>query len=115
MADAQIEIREKVTGKKAVIELTGELDAKTTPTLKAKLDELIGKGIDALLVDCARLTYVASAGIGALNAVLKTLKDKDGKMALSSLSKEVRDTMDLMFFTKRVAVYNTAAEAEKNL
>jgi len=115
MADAQIDIKEKLNGKKAVIELTGELDAKTTPALKAKLDELIGKGIDSLLVDCTRLTYVASAGIGALNAVLKALKDKGGKMALSSLSKEVRDTMDLMFFTKRVNVYNSLAEGEKQI
>ncbi|MBS0617992.1 MAG: STAS domain-containing protein [Spirochaetes bacterium] len=115
MAEAQIKINEKLNGKKATLELTGELDAKTTPTLKAKLDELLAKGIDGLVVDCTRLTYVASAGIGALNAVLKTLKDKNGKMALSGLSKEVRDTMDLMFFTKRVPVFNTAAEGEKNI
>ncbi|MFO1471794.1 MAG: STAS domain-containing protein [Turneriella sp.] len=115
MADAQIQISEKINGKKAVIGVAGELDAKTTPALKAKLDELIGKGVDALLIDCAGLSYVASAGIGALNAALKTLKDKGGKMSLSSLSKEVRDTMDLMFFTKRVAVYNNLAEGEKNL
>ena len=115
MADAQIAISEKVNGKKAVITIAGELDAKTTPALKAKLDELLGKGIDGLVIDCTGLTYVASAGIGALNAALKTLKDKNGKMALSGLSKEVRDTMDLMFFTKRVAVFATAAEGEKNI
>lgn len=115
MADAQIQINEKLNGKKAVIAIAGELDAKTTPALKAKLDELLGKGIDGLLIDCAGLTYVASAGIGALNAALKSLKDKGGKMALSSLSKEVRDTMDLMFFTKRVAVFANAAEGEKNI
>lgn len=115
MAEAQLQITEKVHGKKAVLTIAGELDAKTTPSLKAKLDELMAAGVDGLLIDCTRLTYVASAGIGALNAVLKTLKDKGGKMALAALTKEVRDTMDLMFFTKRVAVYNTAAEGEKNI
>jgi len=115
MAEAQIEIKEKTNGKKTVIELTGELDAKTTPALKTKLDEVLARGTDSLLVDCTRLTYVASAGIGALNAALKALKDRSGKMLLSGLSKEVRDTMDLMFFTKRVLVYNTLAEGEKQL
>lgn len=115
MADATIQITEKITGKKAVIELTGELDAKTTPSLKTKLDAILAQGVESLLVDCTRLTYVASAGCGALNAALKTLKDKGGKMALSSLSAGVRDTMDLMFFTKRVAVYANLAEGEKNL
>lgn len=115
MADAQIQISDRVNGKKAVIELAGELDAKTTPALKTKLDAILGQGVESLLVDCARLTYVASAGCGALNAALKVLKDKGGKMALSSLTKEVRDTMDLMFFTKRVAVYANLAEGEKNL
>lgn len=115
MADAQIKIDERVTGKKAILEVAGELDAKTTPTLKAKLDDLLAKGIESLLIDMTRLTYISSAGCGALNAALKALKDKGGKMALSSLSKEVRDTMDLMFFTKRVAVYANIAEGEKNL
>jgi anti-anti-sigma factor len=115
MADAQISISEKVNGKKAVISIAGELDAKTTPTLRAKLDELLSQGIDGLLIDCTSLTYIASAGIGALNAALKSLKDRNGKMVLSALSKEVRDTMDLMFFTKRVLVFNTAAEGEKNI
>ncbi|MBV6494730.1 MAG: Anti-sigma-B factor antagonist [Turneriella sp.] len=115
MADAQIQIQEKINGKKAIIEIGGELDAKTTPAFKAKLDEVLAKGIDGLLIDCTRLTYVASAGIGAMNAALKTLKDKNGKMALSGLSKEVRDTMDLMFLTKRVPAYATAAEGAKNI
>lgn len=115
MADAKIEFREKIMGKKAILELAGELDAKTTPTIKAKLDEMVSKGVEALLVDCAHLTYIASAGIGALNAILKVLKDKGGKMSLSTLSKEVRDTMDLMFFTKRVSVYKTLAEGEDSL
>jgi anti-anti-sigma factor len=115
MAEAEISISERVNGKKAVISIAGELDAKTTPTLKAKLDELLARGIDGLLVDCTGLTYIASAGCGALNATLKALKDKNGKMALSGLSKEVRDTMDLMYFTKRVPVYATAAEGEKNI
>lgn len=66
-----------------------------------------------MLIDMARLTYIASAGCGALNATLKSLKDKGGTS--SSLTKEVRDTMDLMYFTKRVAVYGNLAEGEKNL
>lgn len=115
MADAQIAITDRLNGKKAVVALAGELDAKTTPALKAKLDELIGKGIDGLLIDCAELTYVASAGIGALNAALKSLKDKNGKMALAGLKKEVRDTMDLMFFTKRLSVFPSVAEGERNI
>ncbi|AFM13750.1 STAS domain-containing protein [Turneriella parva] len=115
MAEAQIKIEEKITGKKAVLQLTGELDAKTTPELKARLDAVVASGADALLIDMARLTYISSAGCGALNATLKALKDKGGKLILSSLTKEVRDTMDLMFFTKRVAVYNNLAEGEKNL
>lgn len=115
MAEAQLTINDKINGKKAIIAIAGELDAKTTPALKSKLDEILAKNVDGLLIDCTGLLYIASAGIGALNAALKTLKDKGGKMVLSGLSKEVRDTMDLMFFTKRVAVYNTAAEAEKNI
>jgi len=115
MADVQIQISEKITGKKAVIEIGGDLDAKTTPAFKAKLDSVLAQGVENLLIDCARLIYIASAGIGALNAARIALKDKGGTLALSSLSQDVRDTMDLMLFTKRVAVYNSLAEGQKNL
>ena len=115
MSNAALTIEEKRIGEKAILALMGELDAKTTPTLKAKLDALLAGGVKHLLVDCGRLTYVASAGIGALNAALKTLKDNGGKLILSALTNEVRDTMDLMFFTKRVQTYPTRADGEKNL
>lgn len=115
MAEAQIQLTDKVNGKKAVLKVVGEIDAKTAPPFRAKLDALLAQGVDGLLVDCTGLTYIASAGIGALNATLKSLQEKKGKLALCSLSKEVRDAMDLMFFTKRVSVYTNAAEGEKNI
>ncbi|MCS6972367.1 MAG: STAS domain-containing protein, partial [Leptospiraceae bacterium] len=93
-----------------------ELDAKTTPALKQKLELLLSQGITGIVIDCAGLTYIASAGIGAINATFKALQEKGGKLVLSGpLSQQVRDTMDLLYLTKRVPVYNSAAEGEQNV
>lgn len=113
MAEATLQITEETTGPVVILKLAGEADAKTSPALKNRLEYLIGSGSKKILIDCAQLTYVASAGIGTLNAALKALKGNGGDLALCALNKEVKDTMDLMFFTKRVQVFDSLDEAKK--
>ena len=112
MAEATLQITEDRQGPLAVLKLSGEADAKTSPQLKNRLESLITSGAKRILIDCAQLTYIASAGIGTLNAALKSVKDNGGELILSSLTKEVRDTMELMFFTKRVRVFDSLEEGK---
>ncbi len=101
----KLTITEKKSGNPVVVQLTGEIDAKTAPDLKLQLELMIGNGGTNFILDMAGLTYISSAGIGVLNAILKFLKDKSGEILLCNLSKEVKDTLDLMYFTKKVKVF----------
>ncbi|WP_411823243.1 STAS domain-containing protein [Leptospira sp. 'Mane'] len=102
---ANIKISEKSDGDKTVMQVAGEIDAKTAPELKVKLELAIGNGAIKIVLDFSSLTYISSAGIGVLNSIQKFLKDKSGEIILCGLSKEVKDTMDLMYFTKKVKVF----------
>lgn len=110
----QLTIIEKKSGNPAVLQITGEIDAKTAPELKLQLELLIGNGSTNLILDFSNLTYISSAGIGVLSATLKFLKEKSGDLVLCNLSKEVKDTLDLMYFTKKVKVFTSVDGALAN-
>lgn len=111
---ANLTIVEKPNGGQLVIQLTGEVDAKTAPDLKLHLELAIGNGARKIVLDLNLLTYISSAGIGVLNSIQKFLKDKSGEIVLCNLTKEVKDTMDLMYFTKKVKVFATVEGALAN-
>jgi anti-sigma B factor antagonist len=107
----KLTIKETKSGNPFVVQLTGEIDAKTAPDLKLQLELMIGNGATKIILDMSTLTYISSAGIGVLNATLKFLKDKSGDIVLCGLSKEVKDTLDLMYFTKKVKIFSNVEGA----
>lgn len=111
MAQPILKISESKQGNVLVLALSGELDAKTAPDLRTHLDNSIQAGAIRVVLDCKSLTYVASAGIGTLNAVQKALVQKSGQMVLCHVAKDIKDTMDLMYFTKKVKVFPGLEEA----
>ncbi|TGK33428.1 anti-sigma factor antagonist [Leptospira gomenensis] len=108
---ATLTIQERKEGKILVLQILGEIDAKTAPDLKLKLESSIGNGATLILCDFSGVTYIASAGIGVLNSILKYLKEKSGEIVFSNIKKEVRDTMDLMYFTKKIRVFENVKDA----
>lgn len=113
MSIANLKITESSQGSITILTLNGELDAKTAPEFRTTLDNLISAGKNKIICDCKALSYVASAGIGVMNAIQKSLTSKSGELILISVQKEIRDTMDLMYFTKKVRLYGSLEEAIK--
>ncbi|EQA35570.1 STAS domain protein [Leptospira inadai serovar Lyme str. 10] len=108
---ANLTFNEKLEGSRLILKVAGEIDAKTAPDLKLKLESAVGNGVKTIVCDCTALTYIASAGIGVLNSIQKFLKEKSGEIVFCSLKKEVKDTMELMYFTKKVRIFPNLEEA----
>lgn len=64
------------------IELSGEVDACSAIVLDEALDKAIKNQPQHIYINCERLTYISSAGLGALIAHLKELKDYNIKLVL---------------------------------
>ena len=69
--------------------LRGELDANTAPAFKHRLDESLGRGKTAVLVDMADLTFIDSIGLMVLIEGLRALHERSGEMALVNASPRV--------------------------
>jgi len=113
MADQKLTINAADFEGTAGLTLSGEIDAKTAPELKTAIETLITAGSVRIVLDFTAISYISSAGIGVLNATLGAARAKGGDMALAGVSKTVRDTLDVMYFTKKISVLGSVPEAVK--
>jgi anti-sigma B factor antagonist len=114
MSEAQLSIAEKNEKGVCVISITGDIDAHTAPALKSAIDKAISSGKIKIVFDFSKLNYISSAGIGVFNAALNDIKGKSGSMGIANANKVIEDTLDVMYFTRKVRLYLTVDDAIKN-
>jgi anti-sigma B factor antagonist len=74
-------------GPPGVVVISGRLDAAQSPAAQSFLDKVDG----TVTLDCSRLEYISSAGLGVLLKTQKRLLAGGGKLRLSGVSKHLRD------------------------
>jgi len=115
MSEALLKISESVNDGICVITPSGDIDAHTAPQFKESIEKNIAAGNIRIIFDFSSLNYISSAGIGLLNAALNSLKGKGGKMSIACASPSVNDTLELMYFTKKVPVRKDIDSAKKDI
>ena len=81
----------KKSGVFDVIEVQGRIDGLSAADLQLAIDRCTGTGARFLVVDCAAVSYVSSAGLRVFVHTYKVLNRIGGKMFLMSLSDTVRE------------------------
>jgi len=115
MSEAILKISESVNDGICVITPSGDIDAHTAPQFRESIEKNIASGNIRIIFDFSSLNYISSAGIGLLNAALNSLKGKGGKMSIACASPSVHDTLELMYFTKKVPVRKDIDSAKKDI
>ena len=72
-----------------VVVVSGRLDAAQSPTAQAFLDRVEGN----VTLDCSRLEYISSAGLGVLLKTQKRLMAGGGKLRLAGVSPHLQDIL----------------------
>lgn len=65
-----------------VLDVGGEVDLSTAPSLRQELNALVEGGVRNLIVDLQRVGFMDSSGLGVLVVGLKRLKEAEGEMVL---------------------------------
>jgi anti-anti-sigma factor len=76
----------------------GRLDSETAPAFSDDMNVLIAGGADKLLLDMAALDYISSAGLRVILQAAKQIKGKGGKLALCSMSEQIREVFEISGF-----------------
>jgi anti-anti-sigma factor len=106
-----MELREAKEGGVAVLSLSGRLDGASAAAAEEKVLALIDGGADRLVIDCAGLDYISSAGLRILLMAAKRLAPPRGKLALAAPQPQVRDVLDIAGFASLLAIHPTRSAA----
>jgi anti-sigma B factor antagonist len=91
--------------KLVVLSLDGFLDAYTAPGFEAAIQSEMEAGRVQLVVDCQKLSYISSAGLGVFMGFIEEIREKGGDIKISGLNPKVRQVFELLGFP---ALYDIA-------
>ncbi|MEA3075230.1 MAG: anti-sigma factor antagonist [Actinomycetota bacterium] len=85
-----MEVKTVIDGPEALVQVAGEIDASTAPTLGEALEAAIDQDMRTVVVDAAGITFIDSSGLSVLVAAHKRLKAGGGELVVASASAPVR-------------------------
>jgi len=109
MADLSIAVRQ--AGRVAVVLPSGFINAHTVRDFEAALEGLVQGGQYRILINCRDLSYISSAGLGAIMGLIETVREHGGDILLSNLQDNVFAIFDTLGFTQLYRVFPDESQA----
>ncbi len=98
-------------GKAAVVEVSGRMDASSSPAFEAHCDKLIAKGDTVFILDFEDLEYLSSAGLRSILTILKKVKPLGGKVVICGARGAAKEIFDISGFTSMFPMTDTLEDA----
>ena len=92
--------------------LDGELDASSAVVLDAELNKPEIVNYQKVLIDCQRLSYISSAGLGVFISHLQRLQDSDVKLIFFNMQEKVFNVFEILGLDSLMNIVPTQAEAQ---
>jgi anti-anti-sigma factor len=102
-------------GKLSVITAQGRLDFGTAASFQAELNKALAARPAGMIIDCAGVDYVSSAGLRVFLLVLREAKRAGVELAICSQKPVVQEVFDVSGFSQIIAVCADRAAAVAKL
>jgi anti-sigma B factor antagonist len=109
VADLVVESRE-VEGV-SLLYPKGFINAHTVRLFESELQKALREGRFCLVVNCSGLSYIASAGLGAMMGVIEEIRRNGGDLRLASLNETVLNIFEILGFDHLYRLFPSEAEA----
>jgi anti-sigma B factor antagonist len=109
-----MEIIKEKNGDISILKITGKLDSVNSPEFENELIDLINNGDNKIIIDFSKLIYISSAGLRVILLGAKKIKVIDGKIAITSLNKNIKEVFDITGFTDIFNIFQNIEEALNN-
>ena len=111
-----MEIIFDIMGSTLVAELFGELDHHAAEPAREKVDETLDNyGVNNLVLDFSNVSFMDSSGIGMVLGRYRKMGETDGKVAIASCSKTIRNILNMAGVFSVIDYYDTKEEAVAGL
>lgn len=105
------EILEKNINDVVVIEVVGNLDIESAPTLKIKLENLVRFGHNKIVINLYQSEFIDSTGIGSLMYGLKIVDPIFGGIRLVGLSPQNANILSVLDLDKVFPIHSSVDQA----
>jgi anti-sigma B factor antagonist len=109
MTDLKIDIRQK--GVVVVIEPVGFVNAHTAKDFENVLQTLIDQNKHQIVINCKALSYIASAGLGAIMGSIDAIRENNGDIRLCNMNETVFNIFDVLGFTHLYSIFDDEEQA----
>ena len=112
-----MEITHKRFNRVDLLEIEGRMDAASAPQLKQQIEALFNQNRYRLVLDMAKLEYIASPGLRVLIEARKRARDwkltdlEGGDVRIANLPPRIKEVFDLTGFTSLFEIYSDTVEA----
>jgi anti-anti-sigma factor len=109
---SRVEIEfEQITRDVYHVKLVGDLAMNSVETLDRVLSRIFDRGFYRILVDLTALRYIASSGLGVLNAAAERARRHGGEIVLIGASPAVKHVFGLVGMTRLLQFAESEKEA----
>ncbi|MCL1997586.1 MAG: STAS domain-containing protein [Turicibacter sp.] len=99
-------LEQKFENEKWYLKIVGEVDIYSSPDLKSQLKMLIEEKAVDLHIDCIKLEYIDSTGLGALVGVLKAVHANNNEMYLYNVAPNILKLFHITQLDKIFSIKN---------
>jgi anti-sigma B factor antagonist len=100
-----MDIKERVVEGVSILDLSGKIVlGEGDMQIKERIRDLLSDGQKRILLNLADVSYIDSAGLGALISSYTTTRREGGNLKLVNLTKRIQD---LLAITKLITVFDT--------
>lgn len=93
-----VEIKLISTEKPTTVAIIGRVDTVTAPDFQNKLESIIARYPQDLLLDCSELGFLSSAGLRVLFLLARKAKAAHANVTLQSVAPNVREVLKISGF-----------------
>ena len=94
-----------------VVDISGQLDAFTTPDVKAEFKKLTDSRHYSLVLNLQKVDYVNSTGIGSIVAVAQQVRRRKGNLKIYGMKDDIRKVFDLVGASRVLEIFETEEDA----
>jgi anti-anti-sigma factor len=106
-----MQILDERQGEVRIVSIDDHLDTMAAPLLESKLLSIVDGGERQVLIDCASLQYVNSAGLKVILLLAKRLETEGGQLVLCALNHSVMMVFQMIGFDRIMKIAPTREEA----
>ena len=95
-----------------IINVVGDVDASSSIQLDNALNQAMEENQTKILVDCSKLNYISSAGLGVFMSYIQDFENKSIKLVICNLNEKVIGVFRILGLDQLLKIVDTIEEGK---